>query len=208
MDGLSRVYPPLWTVKPGGHLNATAASLLGLLDMHGGELTGGELVRLAETRLGEFWSLTRSQIYRELGTLERDGYIAPGSPGPRDARPVGITESGRDVYRHWLTERLPSDTIRIPVLLSVAFGDALPADALRRVLARSLREHRERLQGYRQLDADLAGLPVGEPWARATVSFGVHYEEAVLRWFATLPEEVRPEGVQPEGVQPEGGAAR
>ena len=28
-------------------MNATAASLLGLLDLSGGELTGGELVRLA-----------------------------------------------------------------------------------------------------------------------------------------------------------------
>jgi DNA-binding PadR family transcriptional regulator len=103
-------------------VNATAASLLGLLDMHCCELTGGELVRLAESRLGEFWSPTRSQVYRELAALERDGFVVPGSPGPRDARPVGITESGRAVCRNGLTERLPSDSIRIPVLLSVAFG--------------------------------------------------------------------------------------
>lgn len=178
-------------------MNATAASLLGLLDMQGGELTGGELVRLAEARLGEFWSLTRSQVYREIAALERDGHVVAGPPGARDARPVGITESGREVYRHWLTERLPSDTIRIPVLLSVAFGAALPPEALRDVLGRSLDEHRQRLEGYRRLDAELAGLPGGEPWARATVSFGIHYEEAVLRWFAGLPEQVRPAGAGP-----------
>jgi len=29
-------------------------------------------------------------------------------------------------------------------------------------------------------------------YALATLSFGIHYEEAVLRWFDTLPAEVRP----------------
>lgn len=178
-------------------MNATAASLLGLLDGCGGELTGGELVRVADQRIGEFWSLTRSQVYRELAALERDGHVEPGTPGPRDARPVRITAAGREVYRDWLAHRLPGDTIRIPVLLAVAFGGSLDPGALRRLLDASEQEHRERLAAYRAVAADL---PEGAgPWAAATLSFGTHYEEAVLRWFASLPPDVRRPDQAPTG---------
>ena len=174
-------------------MNSTSASLLGVLDTCGGQLTGGELVRVADQRVGRFWSLTRSQVYRELTVLEREGLVQPGTPGPRESRPVKITEAGRAAYRVWLTEHLPSDTIRVPILLAVAFGSSLEPAALARVLTRSRAEHQTRLQEYRRLDAELAQIE-GEPWARATLSFGIHYEEAVGRWFATLPAEVRPAG--------------
>lgn len=173
-------------------MNATQASLLAILDGSGGELTGGELVRVAELRIGQFWSLTRSQVYRELAVLEHEGLVVPGDPGARDARPVRVTERGRQVYRHWLTRQLPADTIRIPVLLAVSFGATLDQVALRELLASSRRDHRARLEHYEALDADLAHAPGGEPWARATVAFGMHYERAVLAWFDSLPGDVRP----------------
>ena len=175
-------------------MNATQASLLALLDGCGGELTGGELVRVAELRIGQFWSLTRSQVYRELAVMEREQLVAPGAPGPRDARPVRVTDAGREAYRAWLTGQLPDDTIRIPVLLAVSFGAALDPGDLRELLRHSQAEHRQRLADYEQLDADLAQLPGGDPWARATVSFGIQYERAVLAWFTSLPESVRPAG--------------
>ena len=62
-------------------MNSTAASLLGLLDASGGELTGGDLGRVAEVRIGQFWSLTRSQVYREIAALERDGLVVRGEDG-------------------------------------------------------------------------------------------------------------------------------
>lgn len=173
-------------------MNATQASLLAILDGCGGELTGGELVRMAELRIGQFWSLTRSQVYRELVALERDGLVVPGVPGPREARPVRVTQEGRHRYRDWLTQQLPDDTIRIPVLLAVSFGASLDPAALRDLLASNRAEHQRRLQDYEALDAALASAADGEPWARATVSFGLHYERAVLAWFDTLPAEVRP----------------
>lgn len=171
-------------------MNATAASLLGLLDHCGGELTGGELVRVAQQRIGEFWSLTRSQVYRELAALEREGYVEPGTPGPRESRPVRVTEAGREVYRTWLVEHLPGDTIRIPLLLAVALGRSLPADRLDTLLTEAEAEHRAKLETYRRLQDELVEAGA-DAYARATLSFGLHYEEAVLRWFASLPREVR-----------------
>jgi DNA-binding PadR family transcriptional regulator len=170
-------------------MNATAASLLGLLDVCGGELTGGELVRIAQQRIGEFWTLTRSQVYRELAALEEAGYVERGPLGARESRPYRVTEVGRKVYRSWLTEQLPGDTIRIPLLLAVAFGSVLPRERVQALLREAFTEHQDRLAQYRQLDADLERLRV-DVWTRATLSFGMHYEEAVIRWFETLPPEV------------------
>jgi DNA-binding PadR family transcriptional regulator len=170
-------------------MNATAASLLGLLDVCGGELTGGELVRIAQQRIGEFWTLTRSQVYRELAALEEAGYVERGPLGARESRPYQVTEVGRKVYRSWLTEQLPGDTIRIPLLLAVAFGSVLPRERVQALLREALAKHQDRLARYRQLDADLERLGL-DVWTRATLSFGVHYEEAVIRWFETLPPDV------------------
>jgi DNA-binding PadR family transcriptional regulator len=170
-------------------MNATAASLLGLLDVYGGELTGGELVRIAQQRIGEFWTLTRSQVYRELASLEEAGYVERGPLGARESRPYRVTESGREVYRSWLTEHLPTDAIRIPLLLAVAFGSVLPREKVQALLRDALAEHQDRLAHYRKVDDELEQLGV-DIWTRATLSFGLHYEEAVIRWFESLPPEV------------------
>ena len=71
------------------NLNSTAAALLGLL--HEGPMTGGELVAAAKERMEPFWSVTRSQVYRELPGLAAAGYVRPGKLGPRAAQPYTIT---------------------------------------------------------------------------------------------------------------------
>lgn len=170
-------------------MNATAASLLGLLDIAGGELTGGELVRLAQDRIGDFWTLTRSQVYREIAALEEEGHIERGEPGLRESRPYRVTEAGRATYRSWLTENLPAETVRIPILLAVAFGSVLPSDKVRTLLREAEAEHRRQLAEYRELDGQLTRWDV-DAWTRATLSFGLHYEQAVVRWFESLPPDI------------------
>src|SRR6185295_15130019 len=54
-------------------LNPTAAALLGLL--HDGPMTGGQLMAAAQRRLGPYWSMTRSQVYRELPALADAGFV-------------------------------------------------------------------------------------------------------------------------------------
>ena len=155
-----------------------------------GELTGADLVRVAQQRIGEFWSLTRSQVYRELTALAADGLVAAGPPGPRESRPYRLTERGRAAFADWLGRELPAETIRIPLLLAVAFGPSLPPGRLARLLDGAEEQHRTRLEHYRVIDQQLQASGV-DPHTRATLSFGVHYEEAVLRWFADLPPAVR-----------------
>src|SRR3954466_15014517 len=64
-----------WQLRamPDTQINPTAAALLGLL--HEGPMTGGQLMAAAERRLGPYWSMTRSQVYRELPVLAELGYV-------------------------------------------------------------------------------------------------------------------------------------
>src|ERR1700716_3372484 len=78
-------------------MNPTAASLLGFL--WAGEMTGWDIAEAVEQSIGNFWNVTRSQVYRELRTLEAAGMIKGGSIGPRDRRPYTITEAGRQAFR-------------------------------------------------------------------------------------------------------------
>ena len=84
-------------------LNATAASLLGFL--HERPMSGYELAATAAAVIGDFWTLTQSQVYRELTWMADDGLVTAGERGTRDRRPFAITEAGRDAFAQWVVLR-------------------------------------------------------------------------------------------------------
>jgi len=167
-------------------LNATAASLLGFL--HDGPLTGWDLVVIAQQRIGDFWSLTQSQVYRELTTMAAAGLVEAHPRGRRDRQPYAITDAGRTAFTEWVSRPPGPETIRFPLLLTVLFGRHQPPDRLAEVLAAHRAAHAERLASYEETRA---GLPPeaadAEPFAVAALDFGLAYERAVLAWFDALP---------------------
>lgn len=163
-------------------LNPTAASLLGFLQA--GEATGDELVAAAELLIGDFWHLTRSQVYRELAAAAERGLVQAGAAGPRSRRPYQLTEAGREEFAAWLAEPPGAEQIRYPLLLTLAFGEHLDADRLRQYIATHRVEHEQRLRDYLETEA-AQGL---DRYQRATLSFGIHYERAVLAWMDELVE--------------------
>src|SRR5215471_12941315 len=101
-------------------VNATAAALLGLL--HEGPMTGGQLMAAAQRRLGPYWSMTRSQVYRELPALADAGYVKLGKPGARSSQPYAITPAGKRAFSRWLAEDAGHEAVRNPIALRTAFG--------------------------------------------------------------------------------------
>jgi DNA-binding PadR family transcriptional regulator len=183
-------------------LNSTAASLLGFL--HDGPLTGAALYRTAEGRIGDFWSLTRSQVYRELDAMMSAGLVGAGSRGPRDARTFTITADGRRAFRSWAELDPEPETIRFPLLLLVGFGEHVPPARLRAHLTAHRAIHAARLAAYEAIRDQAVGKagsltrkpdeesaadqpsPERRPFAMATLAFGLAYEAAVLDWFADV----------------------
>jgi DNA-binding PadR family transcriptional regulator len=171
---------------PPRHLNATAASLLGFL--HEGPMTGWDLVATAQRRIGDFWSLTQSQVYRELTAMAQAGLIKAGEPGPRDRRPYTLTDAGRAAFAEWLKGDVAEEMTRFPLLLVVMFGRHVPPSRLYEIIAAHRRIHTDRLALYEKQVAEHVDT---DPYASATLDFGVRYERAVLSWFENLPEAIR-----------------
>lgn len=174
-------------------LNATAASLLGFL--HERPMSGWDLVETAQGVIGGFWSLTRSQVYRELARLAEDGLAEAGEPGSRDRREYTLTDAGRAAFLAWMEVEPGPEQIRYPLLLKVALGRHLSPERLAEFAASHRREHERRLAEYEEFQAaalarERSGEEPRDPYGQATLDFGVRYERAVLEWFAALPPEV------------------
>ena len=165
-------------------VNATAAALLGLL-RRSGPATGYALAQRAQQELGDYWTVTRSQVYRELAGMAAAGLVAAGETGARDARPYAVTETGLEAFSRWLHSDLGADVVRIPLLLRLAFVEALAPERLAELVAAQQAEHVARLAAYEELER--AGLEMGgTDRDLVTLRFGLAYERAVVAWFDGL----------------------
>lgn len=166
-------------------INATAAALLGLL--HDGQMTGGQLMATAEARLGRYWSMTRSQVYRELPALADKGYVKPGKPGPRSSQPYSITAAGRRAFQRWLAEEPSRDALRNSVALRFAFGDKQTAAQLQNLREYAMEYHNEELAQAREQAKEAK--QEGDEFGVAALEFAINYNRAALSWLKTVPTQ-------------------
>jgi DNA-binding PadR family transcriptional regulator len=162
-------------------LNPTAAAILGFLDA--GELSGYDLAQAAAEIIGDFWHVTRSQVYRDLAQLAANGLVEKGEPAARARQPYRLTEAGRGEFAKWIATPPPQEQVRYPLLLTIAFGAWLGPDRLLEMAAAHRPDHEQRLARYRAYLQD-GGL---DEYQQATVTFGIGYEETVLSWLDQLP---------------------
>ena len=97
-----------------------------------------DLVVTAQRVIGDFWSLTsltQSQVYRELSAMADAGYVEAGERGRRDRKPYAITEAGRAAFAAWIRREPGPETIRFPLLLTLAFVRHVPPERLSAFLA-------------------------------------------------------------------------
>jgi DNA-binding PadR family transcriptional regulator len=177
---------------PSYRLNGTAASLLGFL--HEGPMTGWDLAATAQRAIGNFWSLTPSQVYRELAAMAQAGLIRPGKRGPRDRQPYTLTRAGRAAFKGWINLGPGPENIRFPLLLTIEFGRHLPPDTLATFVHHHRSAHARKLADYEHLQQAALDSGHHEPYAMATLHFGIAHERAALEWFEQLPPEIRGSG--------------
>lgn len=163
-------------------VNATAASLLGFLHMRH-SMTGWELVEEIEASIGNFWNVTRSQVYRELNSLADQGLVEAGVRGPRARRPYRITERGRKAFSEWINREPGPDLIRIPLLLTVFFREQVDPEKFERFLVSHRLHHQRQLDQYEALEKELKGSSGGPLDA---LRLGIAFEIAMLAWLEDL----------------------
>ena len=151
-------------------LNTTAAALLGFLT--DGPRTPPDLYDLAAAEIGEFWTLSRTQVRRELEALERQGLVEPTLAEPPA---FTTTERGSAAFRAWLAAE-PRRMHGAPrLVVKLTFARHLAPDELEELIGAQLRHHRGRLADYRARQRKSPGASVG-------VTYGVLLEESILRW--------------------------
>ncbi len=163
-------------------VNSTAAALLGLL--HAGPMTGGQLVAAATERFGAFFSVTRSQVYRELPTLTAAGLLRLGEQGPRASQQYVLTAAGKRAFRTWLAADGGGDTLRSPLVLRLLHAGTLPTEQ-RVALVRSGRA----AFGARLASARSAARGEADPYRRAVADFAVAHNRAMVKLLDAIPLE-------------------
>jgi DNA-binding PadR family transcriptional regulator len=163
-------------------LNATAAALLGLL--HDGPKTGGQLVAVARERFGAFFSVTRSQVYRELPALADGGLVRLGKQGPRSSQQYVITASGKRAFKGWLASEPGPDHLRSPLILRLVHAEALTAKQ-RAALVETARE-----TYTAALDDAKAAVKVADDnFEKAINEFAVARSRAALKLLEAIPKD-------------------
>ena len=103
--------------------------ILGLLNYS--EKTGYEIMTVFRDSLNHFWTAQTSQIYRELQTMEKVGWISERhveQTGKPDKNVFSITPAGRAELLRWLrADNLPR-SVRDPFLMKTFFRGELPVE--------------------------------------------------------------------------------
>jgi DNA-binding PadR family transcriptional regulator len=161
-------------------INATAGSILGFLEKEA--MTGWDLAAKVEEIIGDFWNVTRSQIYRELKVLAEQGLVSSMKTGPRDRQPYRITEAGRRAFRRWIAEPPGPPNMRLPLVLQVFFAEGVPAEALGKSLDDLRAYHEKRLATYRGFEK------LVEPGSGShdALRLGLMFQQTMIEWIDTV----------------------
>jgi DNA-binding PadR family transcriptional regulator len=161
-------------------LNATAAALLGLL--HEGAATGGQLVAGADERFGAFFSVTRSQVYRELPALAKEGLVRLGKQGPRSSQQYVITAAGKKAFKSWLTSEAGPDHLRSPLILRLVHAGSLTPKQRSALVDTARAAYGQELD-----DAKAASKAADDPYTKAVAEFGQAHAKAALKLVDAIP---------------------
>ena len=182
-------------------MNATAACVLGVMQLGpapGQEgfgrgargMTGWQVYEAARVSVCRFWNLTRSQIYRELAQLEDAGHVATvGDPGARARQAYRVTSSGEAAFRRWIEAFASGDPreeqLRSPLVLTVFFGEFVPAPTLHRLLVEHRARHQRRHEQLRAMTVALDARSAPRLPA-AVLARGLAYQQLMVEWLDGL----------------------
>ncbi|WP_428268005.1 PadR family transcriptional regulator [Haliangium sp.] len=164
------------------------AAILGFLRL---EPTSGYVLRQRfEGSVGSFWSVTQSQIYRELHALAADGKVEAErevGDGKPDRKVYRLTKTGEAALAEWLRAPVEPQQLRHTLLLKFVFA----ADVEPKVLDQVLENYERTLDATRQEYMARASAPEIFSLARnkreallwrLSIEHGIEWVDMELRW--------------------------
>ena len=163
--------------------------ILGLLNY--GDMSGYEIMTAFRNSLSHFWTAQKSQIYRELQVLEKNGWIEAlhiEQNSRPDKNMLSITDEGRKELLRWLREETPNSLIRSPLLMKTFFRGECGIDENIAYFKTLLEEGTVFPQGSRGADvassyyAGMIEEPQKSLYWKFTIRFGMMYEKMFREW--------------------------
>lgn len=145
-------------------------------------MTGGQLVAEAGDQFGSFFSVTRSQVYRELPALTSAGLLRLGKQGARSSQQYQITAAGKKAFKTWLATTPGADHLRSPLILRIRHAAALSAKQRSALIGSAREDYNEQLN---RAKAEVKAAP--DPYAKAVAEFTVAHLRAVLKLLDSVP---------------------
>ncbi len=170
--------------------------ILGLIS--NGDKTGYEIMTVFRDSLNHFWTAQTSQIYRELQTMEKAGWISQrrvSQSGRPDKNVFSITQAGHDELLRWLRDDSPPAGVRNPLLMKTFFmGELPPEESI--ACFRALRDASVFPDGGKQVSdkAELYRQALRNPekavYWKLTIEYGRMYENMQRQWCETCIREL------------------
>ena len=161
--------------------------------------SGYDLARRFDASIGHFWKASHQQIYKVLGRMETDGWVAAelvAQDGRPDKKVYVITADGRDELAQWTTKATPVEHLRSAFavkLRALPFGDA---DAILADVDVRRRAHLAQLAYYE--DSAARFYPDPEQIADADLGSwlvlrgGILAEQAAIAWCDEVLQRLGP----------------
>lgn len=162
--------------------------ILGLIS--NGDKTGYDIMTVFRDSLNHFWTAQTSQIYRELQTMEKSGWISQThvtQAGKPDKNVFSITPAGREELLRWLRQDNIPAGYRNPFLLKTFFMGELPVQenieffkALQR--AAVFPDDGEQASANAEMYQQALSHPEKAVYWKLTIEFGRMYEKMQQEW--------------------------
>ncbi|MFT4295389.1 MAG: PadR family transcriptional regulator [Micropruina sp.] len=180
------------------------AAILGFLHIE--PMSGYLLRKRFEGSAGSFWSVTQSQIYRELHTLERDELIVgirEAGDGKPDRIVYSLARRGEAELEAWLEAPVEPARMRHPLLLKLVFAAEVEPQVLDDILARYGEEVATTRADYasRLTMEAIFALARSEREAtlwRLSIEHGLAWCDAELGWVEKARRELAPQRRPPD----------
>jgi DNA-binding PadR family transcriptional regulator len=113
--------------------------------------TGYDLARRFDKSIGQFWTATHQQVYKVLGRMEADGWLActhVAQAGRPDKKVYDVTPSGRAELAEWIARPAEPETTRSDLAVKIRGASYGDRGAVTQEVRRHRALHADRLEFY------------------------------------------------------------
>ena len=163
------------------------------------DMSGYDLEKRFKNSIGHFWSAKISQIYRDLHSMEKAGWVACSEiEGKRkmNKKIYNITEAGYSELKNWLSNyTLKNDfEIRMGILMRLYFSMKIPVEETITLLEQFRDGCINELNHLSHIPKELVEFEEAYPrevfYIKTTISYGEKYYQMQLDWCNETIEKI------------------